>query len=148
MSAEKSQKEVRHEGAVRKIVIDATKATLGRLASYAAKQALLGKEIIIVNCNNAVVTGDRRMIINEYKIQRQRGSSTLKGPHFPNIPEKLLKRTIRGMLRYKRGKSREAFKRILCYDKVPAEYENVKKIVAGKEKKGKLITLAELYREL
>lgn len=135
MNEEKNQKEAKHEGAVRKIVIDATKATLGRLASYAAKQALLGKEVIIVNCNNAVITGDRRMIINEYKIQRQRGSSTLEGPYFPNIPEKLLKRTIRGMLRYKRGKSQRHSSEFYAITKFLLNMSMLKKLLREKKRK-------------
>ena len=33
-----------------KLIIDANNAVMGRLASYVAKQAMLGKEIVIVNC--------------------------------------------------------------------------------------------------
>ena len=41
------------------IVIDATNATMGRLASYVAKQALLGKQIAIVNSEKAIITGNK-----------------------------------------------------------------------------------------
>jgi large subunit ribosomal protein L13 len=58
---------------MKKIVIDATNATLGRLASYSAKQALLGKEIAIVNCDKAVIAGKRRSIIIEYQEKRGKG---------------------------------------------------------------------------
>ena len=40
------------------IVIDATDLLLGRFAGYAAKQALLGKEIRVINCEKAVVSGN------------------------------------------------------------------------------------------
>jgi len=53
------------------LVIDAKNATLGRLASYSAKRALMGKTIAIVNCNEALVVGKPKMIINEYKETRQ-----------------------------------------------------------------------------
>ena len=82
------------------IVIDAKEGVLGRIASYAAKQALLGKSVIIVNCNQILVTGKRSMIILEYNKARRRGSASLKGPFFPKYPERLMKRTVRGMLNY------------------------------------------------
>ena len=131
-----------------KIVIDATNAVLGRLASYAAKQALLGHEIIIVNCDKAIVTGKHSTIIREYHISRSRGGSSLNGPHFPKTPERILKRTIRGMLSYKQGRGLAAFKRIICYNLVPTEYESTKKIHAGKEKKTTTTTLKHIGEEI
>lgn len=133
---------------MKSIVIDATNATLGRLASYAAKQALLGKNIIILNCSDAVISGNRHLIIKEYNEKRRRGGSSLKGPFFPAIPYKLVKRTIRGMLRYKEGRGRDALKRVMCYNNTPEEYKDVKKLMAGKEKRIKTIKLSDLAKEI
>jgi len=127
-----------------KIVIDGKNAILGRLASYVAKQALLGKNIEVVNCDEVVVSGKPMSVIMEYKESRQRGGSSLKGPFFPRSPQKIFKRTVRGMLSYKQGRGRDALKRVRCYDNVPVEYEEVKKIIVGKEKKVKTINLKEL----
>lgn len=133
---------------MKQIIIDASNATLGRLASFTAKQSLLGKSVIIVNCNNAVLSGNRANIINEYNQARQRGSSSLGGPFFPKHPSRILKRTIRGMLAYKQGRGLDAFKRIKCYDTTPEEFIASKKILAGKEKRIPTITLQELSREI
>jgi len=127
-----------------KIVIDATNATLGRLASFSAKQALLGKEITIVNCKDIIVTGRRAAILSDYREARTRGGSSRKGPHFPKIAERIVKRTIRGMLSYKQGRGLAAFKRIKCHDSVPQEYAEAKKITSGKPKKIKSIKLSEI----
>ena len=129
-----------------KVVIDASNAILGRLASFAAKQALLGKDIVIVNCNDALITGKKHSIISEYQETRTRGGSSLKGPHFPKSPERIVKRTIRGMLSYKQGRGLSAFKSIMCYNDTPDEYKEAKKIVAGKEKTAKTIKLSELSK--
>jgi len=129
-----------------KLVIDATNATLGRLASYAAKQALLGKQIIIVNCSDAVVSGRKKNIIAEYQEARARGGSALMGPHFPKQPFRIVKRTVRGMLSYKQKRGKDALKKVICYNDVPAEYEEAKKIHAGKEKKTTTIKLSELSK--
>jgi large subunit ribosomal protein L13 len=132
-----------------KIVIDATGARLGRLASFAAKQALLGKDVVIVNCKAAIVTGHKRSVIDEYKITRQRGGSSLNGPHFPQSPEKIIKRTVRGMLSYKQGRGLVALKRIICHTNVPAEFEQIKKpFIAQKPTLAKSISLADLSKEI
>lgn len=131
-----------------KIIIDATNAILGRLASYAAKQSLLGKEVIIINCDEAVITGSRKNIINHYIEYRTRGGTSLKGPFFPKNPERIVKRTIRGMLSYKQGRGRAAFKRILCYSDAPKEYADAKKIKAGKEKNTNATKLHEVSKIL
>lgn len=130
------------------LVVDAENAVLGRLASFVAKQALLGKEVAVVNSDKAIVTGRKRMVIEEYKISRQRGGSSLKGPNFPKHADRLLKRTIRGMLHYNHGRGKEAFKRIKCYIGVPKEFESSKKHSFSREIKTQIITLNELGKEL
>ena len=45
------------------MIIDANNLILGRMATFIAKQALLGEDIKIVNCEKAVITGDRKEIL-------------------------------------------------------------------------------------
>jgi large subunit ribosomal protein L13 len=131
-----------------KVVIDGKNAILGRLAGYAAKQALLGKEIAIVNCKEVVVSGKPKSVISEYQERRQKGGAALKGPFFPRNPERIVKRTVRGMLSYKQRRGRNALKKIKCYNELPSEYKESKKIVAGKEKKIKTIKLGDLSKQI
>lgn len=130
------------------IIIDATGATLGRLASYSAKQSILGKEVIVVNCDKAIITGRPRMSIKEYQLKKGRGGSSQKGPNFPRSPERIVKRTVRGMLSYKQGRGEAALDRIKCYNHVPTEFENSEKIKMEENKKIKTMTLKELSREI
>ena len=130
------------------IIVDATNATLGRLASYSAKQALLGKKIIIVNCNDAVIAGKPRGIINEYKDIRSKGGASLHGPFFPKSPEKIVKRTIRGMLPHRQQRGRSALKNIVCFNDLPEECKDLKKLAVGKPKNTKTISLRLLSREI
>jgi len=130
------------------IIIDATNAIMGRLASYAAKQALLGKRIIIINCDNVIILGRGKEIIKKYKTKIKKGGDSQKGPKISRTSEKILKRTIRGMLSHKQKRGKEALRRIICYNKTPSKYEKVKKIIAGKEKKGRFITLKQLVGEI
>ena len=94
---------------MKKIVIDATNATLGRLSSYAAKQALQGREVIILNSEKAIITGKKIGIVKAYKEKRSKGGTAMRGPNFPGTAERIVRRTIRGMLpNYREGKGKEA----------------------------------------
>lgn len=132
------------------MIIEGKNAILGRLCSYATKQALLGKEIAIVNCNEVVILGSRENILEKYSIMRKKDSSNLKGPFFPKVPEKIVKRVIRGMLSYKQERGEKALDRIMCYNKVPAELENAKKIhlesFSNESKRAKMVKLNEVAR--
>lgn len=131
-----------------KIVIDGKDTILGRLASFSAKQALLGKEVIIVNCAGVVLTGNKRMIIEEYKKTVYRGGHSLKGPfHNKTNPERFVKRAIRGMLSYKMGRGEKAFDKIRCYSETPKEYASEKKMILPYTKSNSF-TIKELIKEI
>ena len=104
------------------MIIDGTNLILGRLASVAAKKALLGDDIIIVNCDKVLVTGTKKNIVEIYKEKTDRGNP-FKGPFFPKIPDRIVRRTIRSMLPYRKPRGREAYKRVMCYLGVPKKYE-------------------------
>jgi len=107
------------------MIIDATDLIMGRLAAFAAKQALLGEKIEIVNCEKAVITGRRKFIFAKYRHKRERGTPR-KGPFILRRPSAIVKRTIRGMLPYKQGKGKIAFKNIMCYEGLPEVYAGKK----------------------
>lgn len=113
------------------IIIDAKNLILGRLASHAAKQSLQGKKVDVVNCELAVVTGKRTSIKNYYKNKLQRGN-VFKGPFISRSPDRLVRRTIRGMLPYKKYKGKTAFKNVMCYIGIP-EFLKDKKPINLKE---------------
>lgn len=127
------------------IVIDATNAILGRLASYAAKQALQGKKVVILNSEKSIITGRKKFILEKYKTRRKRGGTAQRGPYISKLPEKILKRTIRGMLPdHREGRGKEALKRVLCFKGIPDKYKEKKMLKAGKEKHYIYISLGEV----
>ena len=131
------------------LVVDASNAQLGRLASFAAKQALLGKRVVVVNASLCLISGGKRMIISEYKEARGRGGNSLNGPNFPKDSQRILKRTIRGMLRFRHGRGKDAFDRIRIHENVPKEFESSK--MTKFEKKDMLartMTLGDLAGEI
>ncbi len=101
-------------------VINGEGLLLGRMSSIVAKRALAGEEIAIVNAEMAVISGSRARVFGNYKHKRERGSRE-GGPFFPRRPDHILKRTIRGMLPYKRQSGIEAMKRVKIYVGVPRE---------------------------
>jgi large subunit ribosomal protein L13 len=130
------------------VVIDAKHGILGRVASFAAKQALKGFSVAIINTDDVLVTGRIRWVIEEYQTKRKRGGSAQNGPNFPSDPARIVKRTVRGMLPYKQGRGLEALKRVYCYGAVPKQYESEKAIAIVSTTKAKTMTLKELCSEI
>ena len=103
-------------------IIDAKNLIVGRMATQIAKMALLGEDIRVVNCEEAVITGKKSEIKARFQAKNQRG--TYKGPFLFKQPEQIVKRAIRGMLPYKKPRGEAAFKKIRCYRGLPAEFAN------------------------
>jgi len=131
------------------VVIDASGAILGRLASIVAKRLLSGERIVIVNAEKAVLSGKRLSLLREMKEFLQVGHPG-KGPHHPRRPDRILRRTIRGMLPRRKPKGVEAYRRLRVYLGVPKEYEGVEFEVISEAKVDKLrcpyVTLGELAK--
>ncbi|MCE5297925.1 MAG: 50S ribosomal protein L13 [Methanoregulaceae archaeon] len=102
-------------------VIDGDGLLLGRMASMVARRAMSGEEIAIVNAEKAIISGSRARVLANYGQKRSRGSRE-GGPFFPRRPDHIVKRTIRGMLPYKRTVGSDAFRRVRVYVGVPVEY--------------------------
>ncbi|MCU0642045.1 MAG: 50S ribosomal protein L13 [archaeon] len=130
------------------IVIDANGAILGRLSSFAAKEALKGKKVVVVNCNEILLAGNIPNIIEEYHNFRLKGGSSLKGVFFPKNPERIVKRTIRGMLPHLQTRGEEALLRVMCYNRVPKEFENTPKISMVRKVKTRTIKLSTVLERI
>ncbi len=134
------------------MIIDAENLILGRMAAVVAKQALQGEKIDIINVEKAVVTGKPAETLEHYKQKFRRGYA-LSGPYFKRHPEKLVRRTIRGMLPYKQEKGKKAFKSIRCHIGIPKELEGKKAETIEKAnvkniKKTKYLTIKRISQSL
>lgn len=118
-------------------VIDGDGLLVGRLSSVVAKRALNGEEIAVINAEKTVISGSRARVLAHYKHKRERGSRE-GGPFFPRRPDHILKRTIRGMIPYKRQRGIEAMKRIRIYVGVPYELEGMEAEKLGDAHKTRL----------
>ncbi len=106
------------------MIIDATNLKLGRICTVAAKKALQGERVEIVNCEKAVVTGSRSDVIAKYERRAGMGNPHW-GPYQPRMADRFIRRTVRGMLPYKTDRGRKALKRIMCYVGNPDDKEAV-----------------------
>ena len=103
-------------------VVDARDCILGRVASKVAERALDGERIAVVNAERAVITGNEEDIMEVYRKRDEVGSD--RGPHFPKRPDRMFKRSIRGMLPYKTTRGREAFENVRVYVGNPYETDD------------------------
>ncbi|MCJ7614811.1 50S ribosomal protein L13 [Candidatus Bathyarchaeota archaeon] len=133
------------------IIIDAKGLILGRLASVVAKRLLQGESVIVLNAEKAAISGKRLQIVKEAKSFLEVGHPR-KGPFHQRRPDRIVRRTIRGMLPRKKPKGMAAFKRLRVYLGAPAEFENkeIQTILEASADKLKspYITVGELAKEI
>ncbi|TMT86403.1 50S ribosomal protein L13 [Haloterrigena sp. H1] len=103
-------------------VVDASDCILGRVASEVAQRALDGERVAIVNAEDAVITGDKEDIFETYRTRLQLGSD--RGPYYPRRPDTIFKRSVRGMLPYKKPRGREALDSVRVYVGNPYEHDD------------------------
>ncbi len=106
-------------------VVDASGLVLGRAASVIAKRLLNGESIVVVNAEKAVVTGSRQQVLAFYTAARARGS-VRSGPHFPRYPDRIFRRTVRGMVPHLKTRGKDAMDRLQVHIGVPPELQGQK----------------------
>ena len=131
-------------------VVDAAGHVAGRLASLVSKRLLRGETIAVVNAEQAILTGGRAWLFAEFRHRRDIGSSR-KGPYYPARPDRILHRTIRGMLPYQRPHGRAALRRLRVYVGIPEDLRDQpleRAEVATRITTTRYATLAEISRRL
>lgn len=133
------------------MIINAENLILGRLVSFVAKKAMLGEKIDIVNSEKAIILGRKEDILKKYKERIAKGHPYA-GPFFPKTPERIVKRTVRGMLPYKQDKGRKAFKNVKCYKGVPESFKDKKlealENIKLQDKHMRFLTVGEISKHL
>jgi large subunit ribosomal protein L13 len=104
------------------VVVDAGDCILGRVASNVAERALDGETVAVVNAERAVITGSRDDVMETYETRTEMGSD--RGPYYPKRPDRIFKRSIRGMLPYKTPRGRDAFENVRVYVGNPLEEDS------------------------
>merc|ERR1712216_523764 len=112
-------------------VIDARGHLLGRLASFVAKEALLGQKIVVVRCEELVISGSH--IRNKLKLLMKRNkrmnTNPRKGLFHHKSPADMFIRVVRGMIPHKQYRGSAAFQRIKAVEGIPAPFNSVNRVV-------------------
>lgn len=133
-------------------VIDGKNAVLGRLSSTVAEKIMAGEEIVVVNCENIIITGDRDKVFAAYKAKVDRGEcKSRKGPFYPRRADLLFKRCVRGMIPWTSTSGRNAYRRLHVFVGVPKQFADAELVVeeqAMKKITGKYTTLGAVAKFL
>jgi large subunit ribosomal protein L13 len=132
-------------------VIDADGLILGRMATYVAKRLLNGEEIVIINAEKAVLSGRKSSKLADAKEFLSVGAP-MRGPYHYRRPDRLVRKTVRGMLPRRRPKGKQAFKRLRVYVGIPDDLRDRSAETLMKAQAKKLtcpyITVGEFAREI
>ena len=133
------------------VVIDATGLVLGRMASTIAKRLLQGETIVVVNAEKAVISGRRLSRVREAKAFLDVGHPK-KGPFHSRRPDRIVRKTIRGMLPRSKPKGQQAYKRLRVFIGVPEGFKGKETQTIPDAEAEKLrcpfITVGELARDI
>ena len=113
-------------------LLDATDKILGRFCSQVAKKALLGEYIVIINAQNAIISGTKRDIHEKFlaKLNISTATNPLRGPFHERRPDTFMRRVIKQMLPRKKVRGKEALKRVHVYisdipERFKTRYQNL-----------------------
>merc|ERR1712023_371879 len=113
------------------VVIDGRGHLMGRLASFVAKETLLGQKVAVVRCEELVISGSH--IRNKLKLLMKRNkrmnTNPKKGPFHHKSPSDMFIRVVRGMLPHVWYRGSAAFQRVKAVEGIPDPFDQVKKVV-------------------
>jgi large subunit ribosomal protein L13 len=109
-----------------KMIIDGEGLVLGRLASKVSKKLLAGERVTVLNAEKIIISGSKEWAYQKYKQRIDRASISnprRMGPKYPRRPDDIFRRTVRGMLPYKKSKGKDAFKGLKVHLGIPHEFK-------------------------
>ena len=109
------------------MIVDGEGSILGRLASTVSKALLNGEEVVVLNAEKIIITGNKDWAYARYKQRVDRKSISNPrdlGPKYPHRPDDIFRITVRGMLPIKKTKGRVAYKNLKAFVGVPNEYKD------------------------
>ena len=157
------------------LILDASNLILGRLASESSSLIRgkpvkatgvdaegkvvtpvlnAGDKLIIINADKAVITGDPLKTTKHYlqRAHKKVNTNPRRGPFFPRQPEDIVRRAVRGMIKYKTPSGKAAYRRLEVYAGVPKPEYKTKAIrfqhITADNLLCKRITVGELGRRL
>src|SRR3989338_6386483 len=107
------------------MVINGDKAIFGRLQASSAKKLLEGEDVVVVNAEKTVFSGNKVSIIDRYRAKRniQQKANPEHSPKYPVRPDMFLKYALKGMLPKKNATGKQALHKFNAYLGMPKEFE-------------------------
>ncbi|MFH1511031.1 MAG: 50S ribosomal protein L13 [Candidatus Woesearchaeota archaeon] len=132
--------------------IDASNLLVGRFATVAAKSALLGETVEVINCEKAVISGSREQVLQEW-LRKSKMGTHRKGPFYIRQPDRIVKRIIRGMLPHRQPKGAAALKRIRCFTGIPSDckkddFKQISGALCSKLQSTRFVTVGEISKTI
>lgn len=132
-------------------VINGDGLILGRMCSKVAKRILLGEQIIIVNAEKVMLSGKKKSKIAEAKEFLEVGAPE-RGPFHSRRPDRVVRKTVRGMVPWQQPKGKTAYKRLKVYMGVPEELKALPmetfEDASASKVQGPKFTLGELAEQI
>jgi len=134
-------------------VIDGKGQVLGKLCTQIAKELLNGNTIHLVNAEQIVITGNRIDIVEKFRTRYNltAKANPHKGPKSSRMPDRIVRRSVKGMLPNKSTTGRDALKKLHVHISVPKDLESAEKseLVSYTPREGsKFIQVSELCKLL
>jgi len=132
-------------------IVNAEGLILGRLCSKIAKRLLNGEQIIVVNVEKIIISGKKKSKVAEAHVFLEVGAPE-RGPFHSRRPDRIVRKTVRGMLPWRLTKGKLAYKRLKVYMGVPSEFKDQTMETVDQANAAKLtgphFTLGELAAEI
>jgi large subunit ribosomal protein L13 len=132
-------------------LVNAEGLILGRMSSIVAKKLLNGEEVIIINAEKSVISGKKKSKIAEAHVFLEVGAPE-RGPFHYRRPDRIVRKTVYGMLPMKQPKGKKAIANLKVFLGVPEELKNHKTEplpdAQASKLKGPQFILAELAKEI
>ncbi len=132
-------------------IINGEGLILGRMCSGVAKLLLKGEQVVVVNAEKIIVSGKKKSKVAEAKQFLEVGAPE-RGPFHSRRPDRIVGKTVRGMVPWKLPKGKAAYKRLKVYLGVPEELKGQEMLTDKYAQASKLtgphFTLKELAIEI
>lgn len=108
------------------MVYDAKDKILGRFCSQIAKKALLGEKLVIINAKDAIISGTKSNIHENFlaKLNISTATNPTRGPFWKRRPDTFMRRVIKQMLPRKKLRGKQALRRVHVYiSEIPERFK-------------------------
>jgi len=115
----------------KEIVVDGRGHIYGRLASKIAQELLKGQRVVVVRCEQLVLSGSlyrNKLNFREF-LKKTINSNPRRGFRHYRTPSRMFWRSLRGMLPHKTERGKAALQRLKVFEGIPYPYDQKKRMV-------------------